>query len=130
MSRLEWRYYLPEEAPKLRLQKRPLANSAGHPAYCSDALTWHKRTWTAPKLQQDLFNVISDGFYSMLYKTLARGVPLEITPMQVRQQIAGTYQAYTQRSRGFGVPSMGDGPAGSMVIMKKCSQPSICWNPS
>ena len=26
---------------------------------------------------------------------------------QVRQQIAGTYQAYTQRSRGFGVPSMG-----------------------
>ncbi len=102
MSRLEWRYYLPEEAPKLRLQKRPLANSAGHPAYCSDALTWHKRTWTAPKLQQDLFNVISDGFYSMLYKTLARDVPLEITPMQVRQQIAVIEECQRQNPHIYG----------------------------
>jgi molecular chaperone DnaJ len=33
--------------------------------------------------------------------------PNNITYQQVRQQIAGTYQAYTQRSRGFGVPTMG-----------------------
>ncbi len=33
--------------------------------------------------------------------------PANITYQQVRQQIAGQYQAYTQRSRGFGVPAMG-----------------------
>ncbi len=88
MGQLEWQYYLPEEAPKLRLKKRPLTDDEGNPVYCSDKLTWHKRKWKAPKSKQDLFNVISDGFYSMLYKTLTQGAPLEITPMQVRQQIA------------------------------------------
>ncbi len=102
MGRLEWQYYLPEEAPKLRLQKRPLTNSAGNPVYCSDTLTWHKRTWKAPKSKQDLFNAISHGFYSMLYKTLTRGVPLEITPMQVRQQIAVIEECQRQNPHIYG----------------------------
>ncbi len=33
--------------------------------------------------------------------------PNNFTYQQVRQQIAGQYQAYTQRSRGFGVPAGG-----------------------
>ena len=33
--------------------------------------------------------------------------PNNFTYVQVRQQIAGGYQAYTQRSRGFGVPTGG-----------------------
>lgn len=102
MTALEWRYYIPKEAPKLRLQRRPLSDSAGNPAYCSDNLTWHQKTWQVPTSKQNLFNAISHGFYSMLYKTLTEGAPLEITPQQVRQQIAVIEECQRQNPHIYG----------------------------
>ena len=85
---IEWRYYDPKEAPRLRLQRKPLDGPDGTPVYCSDSLKWHTRRWRVPKSQRDLFAYMSGRFYAMLYKTLTTGAPLEITPKQVRQQIA------------------------------------------
>jgi len=85
-SHLEWEYYNPATAPKLELITTPLQTPEGTPAYCSDSLEWHREEWAAP--QGSLFESMSQAFYSMLYKALTEGAPLEITPQQVRQQIA------------------------------------------
>jgi scyllo-inositol 2-dehydrogenase (NADP+) len=86
-SRVEWQYYDPAEAPAISLTTAPLVQADGTPAYCSDALQWHRGEWTPPE-GKDLFGSMSEAFYSMLYRTLTEGAPLEITPQQVRQQIA------------------------------------------
>ena len=85
---MEWRYYDPKEAPKLSLKRKPICKPDGTPSYCTDSLRWHKKTWRVPKGKSDLFSYMSGAFYKMLYKTLSTGAPLEITPQQVRQQIA------------------------------------------
>lgn len=86
-QRLEWQYYDPATAPELKLITTPLQHADGTPAYCSDSLEWHKEEWSAPT-NRGLFESMSHAFYSMLYRTLTEGQPLEITPQQVRQQIA------------------------------------------
>ncbi len=86
-KRLEWEFYDPATAPDLQLTKTPLVKPDGTPAYCSDALAWRKEEWTAPT-GDGLFEGMSHSFYSMLHRTLTAGEPLEITPREVRQQIA------------------------------------------
>ena len=46
-----------------------------------------------------LFETMSEAFYSMLHRTLREGAPLEITPQQVRQQIAVIEEARRQNPR-------------------------------
>jgi predicted dehydrogenase len=82
----QWEYYDPLTAPEQKLITTPLHREDGTPAYCSDALEWIKEEWNPT--ETDLFNSMSHSFYSMLYQTLTEGKPLEITPQQVRQQIA------------------------------------------
>ena len=60
----------------------------GTPAYCGENLKWRERSWTPPPSQRDLFPALSRAFYRMLHRTLTQGAPLEITPQQVRRQIA------------------------------------------
>ncbi len=99
-SSLEWRYFKRAEAPRQKLITAPLSKPDGTPAYPREELTWHAGAWpvapdaqakeagysaaAAPKQTSNL--VVT--FYSMLYKTLTRGASLEITPEQVRRQIA------------------------------------------
>jgi len=85
-QRLEWETYNTDTAPQLSLTTTPLVKADGTPAYCSDALTWTKEEWTAPK-GDGLFETMAKSFYAMLHRTLTEGEPLEITPDQVRQQI-------------------------------------------
>lgn len=96
MQELEWRYYNPKEAPKLKLIKKPLDGPDGLPAYCSDSLRWYTKKWRVPKAKRNLFEYMSGRFYAMLYKTLTTGAPLEITPEQVRQQIAVIEECHRQ----------------------------------
>ncbi|MCP4644334.1 MAG: Gfo/Idh/MocA family oxidoreductase [bacterium] len=95
-SEMEWRYYNPKEAPKIRLKKKPLDGPDGKPAYCSDALKWYTKKWRVPKSQSDLFDVMSGGYYRMLHKTLTKGDPLTITPAEVRQQVAVIEECHRQ----------------------------------
>ncbi len=86
-GRLEWQYFDPAAAPALQLTTAPIQKPDGTPAYCSDSLAWRREEWLAPE-GQGLFETMAAAFYSMLYRTLTEGAPLEITPQQVRQQIA------------------------------------------
>lgn len=96
MKEMQWKYYRPEEAPEQQLINTPLSSEDGNPAYCSEKLKWYEESWTVPEEQKDLFSTISGGFYNMLYKVLTEGAPLEITPQQVRQQIAVIEECHRQ----------------------------------
>lgn len=93
--RLEWQYYEPAKAPELKLITAPIHKPDGTPAYCSDTLEWERQEWTSPQ-GQGLFETMSGTFYSMLYRSVTEGAPLEITPHQVRQQIAVIEEAQRQ----------------------------------
>jgi predicted dehydrogenase len=101
-TELAWKYFKPSEAPKQKLIRTPLFTEARTPAYCGEKLTWHEETWTLPEEKKDQFAWLSRQFYDMLYKTLTRGRPLEITPQQVRQQIAVIEAARKQNPRIYG----------------------------
>jgi scyllo-inositol 2-dehydrogenase (NADP+) len=103
MTHIDWRYFRPEEAPEQQLITSPLVKADGTPSYCQEKLTWYEESWDVPEEQRDLFSTISGGFYNMLYKALTEGAPLEITPQQVRQQIAVIEECHRQNplSRKF-----------------------------
>ena len=94
-QRLEWQYFDPATAPTVTLDTAPIHKPDGTPAYCSDSLEWQREEWIAPK-GTGHFETMSGTFYSMLYRTLAEGAPLEITPQEVRQQIAVIEEAQRQ----------------------------------
>lgn len=96
MTHIDWKYFKPSEAPEQHLVRTPLMHEDGTPAYCGEKLNWYEESWDVPKEDDNLFNAISKGFYDMLYKALTEGAPLEITPEQVRQQIAVIEECHRQ----------------------------------
>ncbi len=87
-AKLEWKFFRPDEAAAQQLVREPLSNQEKRPAYCSEQLPWHEESWTPPAEDAETFRVISRYYYEMLYRFLRDGGPLEITPQQVRQQVA------------------------------------------
>lgn len=98
---LEWEYYNAATAKELQLTTTPLVSAEGTPAYCSDSLEWIKAEWDASN-DRGLFDGMSHAFYSMLYNTLTEGAALEITPQQVRQQIAVIEECQRQNPHIYG----------------------------
>ena len=92
----EWRYYKPDGAPPLKLARRPIVHPDGTPAYCGESLKFHTGHWTVPKSKSQLFPTMAKQFYTMLYMTLTQNAPLEITPEQVRMQIAVIEECHRQ----------------------------------
>jgi len=97
MNHIEWRYFIPDEAPEQHLIRSPLSDANGMPCYCSEELKWYEDSWDMPE-QRGLFDTMSGLLYDMLYETLVNGKPLEITPQQVRQQIAVIEECHRQSS--------------------------------
>ncbi len=87
-TELEWKYFKSEEAPLQQLVREPITNSDGMPAYCQETLEWHEDSWKL-ELTNGLnqFEDMVNTFYEMLYRHMADGAPLEITPEQVRRQM-------------------------------------------
>lgn len=108
---LEWKYFIKDEAPDQRLIETPLCKDDGTPCYCSEELVWHAGNWAfdadnkcgsayvnsatdlmaakgGPRASSNIFATMAASFYGMLYKTMAEGAPLQVTPEQVRRQIA------------------------------------------
>lgn len=94
---MEWQYFKLSEAPRQKLIAEPLVNPDSTPAYCRETLKWYKGQW--PEQPADSASgkayvaakpspSLSAMFYTMLYNTLTRSAPLEITPQQIRRQIA------------------------------------------
>jgi len=98
----EWRYYKPSEAPRRRVTTKPIRNPDGTPAYCTERLKWHTGKWKVPPSQRDLFHTLGCAFYRMLYKHIVKGAPLEVTPLQVRQQIAVIEECHRQNPHIWG----------------------------
>ena len=96
MNHIDWKYFKEEEAPKQHLIEEPLKTPEGKPAYCGEQLKWYEESWDIPEEEKNLFNTISRKYYDMLYKTLTTGAPLEVTPEQVRQQIAVIEECHRQ----------------------------------
>ncbi len=87
---LDWKYYVPEEAPEVKLISTPLPG----PSYCSDKLTFHEEHWDAPKT--DFFGTMSQQYYNNLYDAIVYGAALAVTPEQVCQQIAIIEECHRQ----------------------------------
>jgi len=94
---VEWRWFDPAVAPSQRLIREPLAQPDGTPAYCGEKLPWQTGKWpeaqaagatAAGYTPSAPLASMSAALYGMLFRTLREGAPLEITPEQVRRQIA------------------------------------------
>lgn len=96
IQHLDWKYYKPEEAPEQSLVSEPLSNADGTPAYCGEELKWYEESWDLSQEDGGFFDQMGKKFYTMLYNSLANGQPLEITPEQVRQQIAVMEECFRQ----------------------------------
>ena len=97
-SEATWRSLDPAGPARPALQREPLAKEDGTPAYCGESVKWLTGNW--PEAKEGDAAAATDyapakpdtnmtgEFYSMLYKTLVDGAPLEITPQQIRKQMA------------------------------------------
>lgn len=104
-SRLDYKYYVRETAPKRQLVREPLEKPDGTPSYCNETLEWVEQSWTADGGKTDAGGTYIPGappddpaisFYTMLYNHIINGSPLEVTPQQVRQQIAIIEECHRQ----------------------------------
>lgn len=93
---VEWKYFLPEEASEQHLTEEPICHPDGTPAYCSEQLVWHTGSWQASEADGGAFTTAVRAFYQMLHRTLTTGAPLEVTPQQVRRQIAVIEECHRQ----------------------------------
>lgn len=94
MTQMQWRYFDPAQAPKQRLIREPLHDEAWLPLYCSEKLAWQEDSWSVE--EAGTFTYATGRLYGTLLDHLTRGVPLVVTPEQVRQQIAVMEQCHKQ----------------------------------
>lgn len=88
-QKLQWKYFKPEEAPKQELVRTPLFNEKGEPTYGRETLTWYEDSWQFEASNGlGMADQNTASVYTMLHNTITTGAPLEITPQQVRQQMA------------------------------------------
>ena len=91
-SGLRWKYYNPKRTPKQKLIRQPLPEQA----YCRESLTMAEKSWSPSKSQADAFTWMSRQFYDGLFKVLRQGGKQEITPQQVRVQMAVMEECHRQ----------------------------------
>jgi scyllo-inositol 2-dehydrogenase (NADP+) len=107
-----WRYYDPQQLPKLELHREPIANAEGGPIYCGEKIEWKTGAWPEQPVEgqetaKDYVPLnpdsnMSQALYSMLYRSLTTGAPLEVTPQQVRRQIAVIEKCRRQNPQIYG----------------------------
>ena len=89
---LRWRWYDERQTPRQRLIRSPLPERA----YCREELEFTEKSWTPTKAETDAFRWMSRQFYDHLHEVLRGGVRLEITPRQVRVQMAVMEECHRQ----------------------------------
>lgn len=93
MNEVQYKYFLPEEAPKQKLILESLRTESGAPAYCSETLTWHEET---VPLTGSAFDVAVKAYYENIYEHLENGAPLVIRPERIRKLVAIMEEAHRQ----------------------------------
>ncbi len=95
MSRLDWKYFKPEEAPKREnIDGAYFTDEKALPAYCTENLTWYEDSWEGDP-QAPFINAVQE-YYNQIYLLFTEGRPHDIQPKQVRQQIAVIREAHKQ----------------------------------
>lgn len=94
-TRMDWRFFDADTAPVQHLQLEPLQGPQGQPLYCQEKLEWTEKHWEQDD-NTDTFTGAVERLYTNLYEHLLSGVPLVVTPQQVRQQIAVIEEAHRQ----------------------------------
>ena len=97
-SEAAWRYIDPAAPATPALQRAPLAREDGTPAYCGEKINWITQSWPEAKEGDAAASAdyapakpdtnMTGEFYGMLHGVLTKGAPLEITPQQIRRQMA------------------------------------------
>ena len=95
-GRLEWKYYIEDNEEKRPLITTPLKGENGEPMYCKEQLTFHTGEWNASEEELDAFNYMGLAFYRNFYKTLSKGIPMEITNDQIMIQMKVMEEAHRQ----------------------------------
>lgn len=94
MGAFDWKYYKDEEAPEQKLIREPLEKEEGLPAYCGEKLPFVEEHFESDPSSPFIDAV--DNYYAMTYDAIVNGVEPEITPYQVRQQIAVIEECHRQ----------------------------------
>ncbi|WP_100010052.1 Gfo/Idh/MocA family protein [Lentibacillus sediminis] len=92
-KQLNWKYYRPEEAPEQKLVEEPLENSDGIPVYGKEKLMWYEDSWF---LKGNMWEMMFSSYYIDFYHSLADRKPLQVTPIQIRQQAAVIEECFRQ----------------------------------
>ena len=89
---LTWRYYDPQTAPEQTLIRSPLPG----PSYCREELAMIERSWTPNEAEQNAFAYMSNAYYDGVFAALRESAQPQITPQQVRVQIAVIEECHRQ----------------------------------
>lgn len=90
-SVIDYKYFVPAEAPEQHLITESLRNTNGHPMYCSEKLDWHTEH---TELTGSAFDTAVSEYYTMIYEHLVNNRPMEIVPEQSMQQIGMMEKAH------------------------------------
>ena len=92
-SRIEYKYFIPEEEPPRPLTMEPIISETRLPAYCRETLKWHEEV---VDIDGTAFNAAVEDYYAMIYAALTDGTPMPITPEQVLTQLKVIDQIHAQ----------------------------------
>jgi scyllo-inositol 2-dehydrogenase (NADP+) len=102
-KKVQWKYIKPEENKPLVLQKESLHYRPGlMPHYCTEDIKIYEEEWEDAGEVYGTFGNMTGAFYDNLYKALTEGAPLEVTPEQVRRQIAVIEECHRQNPWIYG----------------------------
>ena len=77
------------ENPERPVQYYAISDENNMPTYCSEKLITHKIVDEPLEgLDGSAFSMATECYYKMLYKTLAEGAPLEITPEMIAKVVS------------------------------------------
>jgi predicted dehydrogenase len=94
LTEIKWRWFNEEEAPPQKLIKTPLCGEDELPKYPAEELTWHEDLWKIDGA--GTFTTAVDSLYQTVYDSLTTGIPLVVSPEQVRQQIQVIEECHRQ----------------------------------
>ncbi|NLZ89844.1 MAG: Gfo/Idh/MocA family oxidoreductase [Clostridiales bacterium] len=100
-SRLELRYYIPENEPVQKLTMEPLRDAEGAPIYCHEKLTIHHETWEADPHGTGSFDTRGVDFYSLYYDVLVHGAEPVVKNEHVALQMSVMEEAHRQNRELF-----------------------------
>ena len=92
---VEWKYFIPEDAPVHETCIETLEGEGRMPLYCGEKLDFDSEVWNADDSMTG-FDYWGDRFYRNIYNALTAGEPLEVRLSQVRRQVAIIEECYRQ----------------------------------